>query len=143
MRELHVDFVIVGAGITGLWLLNRLSQAGYSAVLLENNAIGSGQTLMSQGIIHGGTKYALKGMLTNATSEISRMTQVWSDCVAGEGEIDLSSVNILSQHHYLWSRGQFTAGLKSFIGSKMVASESNVVSKSDYPNVFKNKAFYF
>lgn len=142
MQNLKVDIVIVGAGIAGLWLLNRLSQQGFSVLMLENHSIGCGQSMHSQGIIHGGTKYALSGKLTKAASEISRMTQVWSDCLNGRGEVNLSSVNVLSPYHYLWTRSLFGAGLKSFVTSKVLASDSDVIKLKDYPEAFKVKQFH-
>ena len=33
--ELHIDIAIIGGGIAGLWSLNQLRNAGYSAVLFE------------------------------------------------------------------------------------------------------------
>ena len=66
--EVRVDVIVFGGGIAGLWTLARLQQAGYKAVLLESQALGAGQTRYAQGIIHGGTKYALTGKLT-ASSE--------------------------------------------------------------------------
>ena len=65
-REIHSDIIIFGGGIAGLWLLGRLREAGYSALLLESRALGGVQTSASQGIVHGGTKYALTGKLTGA-----------------------------------------------------------------------------
>ncbi|WP_323150307.1 FAD-dependent oxidoreductase, partial [Pseudomonas oryzihabitans] len=58
------DILIVGGGVAGLWLNARLRRAGYATVLVETGALGGGQSGKSQGIIHGGTKYALTGMLT-------------------------------------------------------------------------------
>ena len=49
-----IDVVIFGAGIAGLWTFNRLKSLGYDVLLLEKKAIGCGQTLASQGIIHSG-----------------------------------------------------------------------------------------
>src|SRR5437667_9548275 len=98
----ETDVVIVGGGIAGLWLLNRLRQAGYSAILLESNTIGGGQTSRSQGIIHGGIKFALQGNLTPAAEAISAMPRVWEACLQGKGEIDLSHVTVLSEHQNLW-----------------------------------------
>ena len=49
------DIVVFGGGIAGLWLLNRLRDEGYDAILLEADGLGAAQTLASQGIIHGGT----------------------------------------------------------------------------------------
>ena len=51
---LKTDVLIFGGGIAGLWLLNRLHNAGYSAWLMEQEALGSGQSIASQGMIHGG-----------------------------------------------------------------------------------------
>ena len=141
LKNIKLDLIIIGAGIMGLWLLNKLSQLGYQVALLENKSIGGVQTMASQGIIHGGTKYALTGHLSDAAAGISQMTNVWAECVKGTGEIDLSQVKILSNKHYLWTRGLFTAGLKSFISSKLLASDSQVLKFKDYPEVFKNKLF--
>ncbi len=140
-KIIKLDVIIIGAGIAGLWLLNRLSQLGYQVALLENKSIGGLQTMASQGIIHGGTKYALTGNLSEAAAGISKMTDVWAECVKGSGEIDLSKVRILSKSHYLWTRGLFTSGLKSFISSKLLASDSQVLKFKNYPEVFKNKLF--
>ena len=57
----HIDVAIIGGGIAGLWLLAQLRERGYGALLIESNQLGSGQTLCAQGIIHGGTKYRLRG----------------------------------------------------------------------------------
>ncbi len=67
--QLQQDIVILGGGIAGLWLLHRLRAAGYAAVLLEKSTLGDGQTIVSQGMIHGGMKYALAGALTGASSD--------------------------------------------------------------------------
>ncbi len=141
-KKIHADIVIIGAGIAGLWLLNRLVSLGYQAILIDNQGIGGFQTLHSQGIIHGGAKYALTGSVTKAAMNISHMTKLWSDCVSGKGEIDLSTVKILSHHHLLWTRGRFTAGLKSFISSKILVSDSAVLNPKNYPEVFKNAEFF-
>ena len=46
--------IIIGGGIAGLWMLNRLRAEGYDVMLLEKNQLGAGQTIASQGMIHGG-----------------------------------------------------------------------------------------
>src|SRR5207248_2373023 len=106
--------VIIGGGISGLWLLNRLRQLGYSAILLESKALGAGQTNKSQGIIHGGIKYALQGVMTSAATEIAEMPKVWDECLKGKGVIDLSQVPILSKHQYLWSTGSLASKIAGF-----------------------------
>ena len=45
---------VSGGGIAGLWLNARLRQAGYQSLLVERGALGGGQSVKSQGIIHGG-----------------------------------------------------------------------------------------
>ena len=54
MNLLDVEVVIFGGGIAGLWLLDELHRAGMTTLLLEAHELGSGQTIASQGIIHGG-----------------------------------------------------------------------------------------
>ena len=67
-RVIAADVTIIGGGIAGLWLFRRLNNMGYTRLcLLENETLGGGQTIKSQGIIHGGIKYALSGNLTKAS----------------------------------------------------------------------------
>lgn len=138
--KVEFDIIIIGGGIAGLWTLHRLKQAGFSVCLLEKNALGSGQTIASQGIIHGGSKYALKGKMTDAAQTVARMTKVWADCFAGTGEIDLSEVSFLSEHHYLWTSG-FGAGLKAFVSSKTLSSDNRVLKSAEFPGAFQTPQF--
>ncbi|HEY6200467.1 MAG TPA: FAD-dependent oxidoreductase, partial [Candidatus Binatia bacterium] len=55
---MRLDVLIFGGGAAGLWCLERFRSAGYHALLLESAALGCGQTIAAQGIIHGGGKYA-------------------------------------------------------------------------------------
>ena len=55
-KTYSTDILIVGGGIAGLWLNVRLCQQGFSTLLLERDTLGGGQSLKSQGIIHGGAK---------------------------------------------------------------------------------------
>lgn len=132
------DVVIFGGGVAGLWLLNRLQRAGYRTLLLESNQLGAGQTLASQGIIHGGLKYALAGSLSGAANVIASMPQRWRDCLEGNGELDLRGVNVLSEHYYMWSNAGIRSKLKGFFGSKALQGRVNEVAKKDYPAPFAN-----
>lgn len=131
------DIVIFGGGIAGLWLLNSLREAGYQVVLLERNSIGSGQTLASQGIIHGGLKYALQGSLTGAAQAIAAMPGRWRQCLAGEGDMDLRGTRVLSDHYYMWSGASMRGKLKSFLGSKSLRGRVDTVPQAEYPAFFK------
>ena len=95
----QLDIAIIGAGIAGLWLLNLLQKRGYCAGLIENDSIGGGQSLKSQGMIHGGIKYALRGLTNHASETIADMPARWRACLTGEGCLDLAGVNILSLIH--------------------------------------------
>ncbi len=131
------DIVIFGGGVAGLWLLNRLRQSGYQAILLERESLGGGQTLASQGIIHGGLKYALSGALTGASQAIADMPARWRAALKGDGEIDLTAVRVLSDNYYMWSNAGVASKLKTFFGSKSLRGRIEAVSPADYPVLFK------
>ena len=140
-KTVETDIVVVGGGIAGLWLLNRLRQENYSAILLESKALGSGQTNKSQGIIHGGIKYALQGVLSAATEAIANMPKVWSDCLAARGVVDLSKVTILSDRQYIWSTGSFTSKLAGFFAGKALKGKVEELKRDEFPEIFKTKQF--
>jgi glycerol-3-phosphate dehydrogenase len=100
-----LDIAIFGGGIAGLWTLARLRQAGYRVALFERRAIGGIQSMASQGIIHGGTKYALTGKLTGSAMAIGAMPGIWRAALDGAGEVDLRGVRVLASHQHLWSTG--------------------------------------
>jgi glycine/D-amino acid oxidase-like deaminating enzyme len=131
------DIVILGGGIAGLWLLNRLRGAGYSAVLLERTALGHGQSIASQGMIHGGMKYALGGALTGASESIADMPAHWQRCLRGEGDVDLRGAQVLSEAYYMWPRNSVRSRFNAFFGSKAVRGKVDAVPESLYPEFFK------
>ncbi len=47
--------------------------------------------MKSQGIIHGGAKYALHGALTGASEAIADMPRRWRACLGSDGELDLQA----------------------------------------------------
>lgn len=137
-RTLHCDTVVIGGGIAGLWLLERLRSAGHDAILLERDALGGAQTLASQGIIHGGLKYALSGILTPASSAIADMPARWRACLAGRGDIDLRRCRVLSQHYWMWSGGDMRSRFKTFLGSRSLRGRVERMSPDDYPDVLRD-----
>jgi len=137
------DIAIFGGGVAGLWLLSCLRKLGYHAVLFEASTLGSGQTLSSQGIIHGGLKYALDGALSGASQAIATMPARWQKMLVNEisesgraGDLDLSAVNTLSEHYYMWSDGSFRSKLKNFLGSKSLRGRVETVDAAHYPDFF-------
>ncbi len=108
----RVDALIVGGGIAGLWVLDALARRGMSAVVVEPFALGAGQTLWSQGIIHGGTKYSLSGLLSGSAEAIREMPAIWRACLSGERQPDLSAAKVRSRHCFLWQ----TTSARSTLG---------------------------
>ncbi|MBI6953497.1 glycerol-3-phosphate dehydrogenase [Pseudomonas sp. TE6288] len=135
------DVLIVGAGVAGLWLNARLRRLGYSTVLVERASLGGEQTIKSQGIIHGGTKYALHGALTGASEAIADMPRRWREALAGNGELDLSGTRLLSDAHYLWSPGTLAGNLTSFFASKAVRGRVDQVKGEQLPPALQDRAF--
>lgn len=139
--SLSTDVLIVGGGVAGLWLNARLRQQGYSTLLVNKGVLGGGQSVKSQGIIHGGTKYALTGALTGASEAIANMPRRWREALQGSGELDLSGVRVLSDAHYLWSPGTLTGNLTSFFASKAVRSRVGQVKGGELPPALQDPGF--
>ena len=100
---MRLDLLIFGGGAAGLWCLDRFRRAGYLAILLESRALGRGQTIQAQGIIHGGGKYALRGVRDfNAVRATKAMPERWRRSLAGEMDPDLSRTQVLSDRCHLW-----------------------------------------
>ncbi|MDR6916792.1 glycerol-3-phosphate dehydrogenase [Pseudomonas sp. 3296] len=138
---ISTDVLIVGAGVAGLWLNARLRRQGFSTVLVESASLGGGQSVKSQGIIHGGAKYALHGALTGASEAIADMPRRWREALAGDGELDLSGVRLLSEAHYLWSPGTLAGNLTSFFASKAVRGRVDQVKGDQLPPALQDKRF--
>ena len=111
-NKLHLETLIIGGGVAGLWVLDRLLENGHQAGLIEANALGQGQSVAAQGILHGGVKYALSGLLAPGVRQVARMPDVWATHLAGEARPDLSGVTVRSRACHLWR----TDSMKSILG---------------------------
>lgn len=140
-ESLSTDVLIVGGGVAGLWLNARLRRLGFATLLVDKGALGGGQSVKSQGIIHGGTKYALSGALTGASEAIADMPRRWREALEGKGELDLSGVRLLSDAHYLWSPGTLAGNLTSFFASKAVRSRVGQVKGDELPPALQHPRF--
>ncbi len=101
MKRIELDVLIIGGGIAGLWLLDELHQRSHRTLLLESQALGAGQTIASQGILHGGLKYSL-GALDRSSKALAEMPQRWRASLRGEARPDLRSVGVLSPCCHMW-----------------------------------------
>jgi glycerol-3-phosphate dehydrogenase len=102
MALTEVDVVVIGGGIAALWLLDALDERGFAAILIEPGALGQGQTLASQGIIHGGLKYTLRGLLHPSAEAVSAMPERWRRSLAGSERPDLRAAVVRSPSTWMW-----------------------------------------
>ncbi len=137
------DIIIFGGGIAGLWLANRLKRAGYNLIVIEKDAVGSGQTLASQGMIHGGQKYTLKGGTGGHAQSIAAMPARWEACFSGWGDIDLSRVRSVSETQVMWKAGgSWLSGLAILGAARAVNKKTVRLKPVDFPLVLQEqKAF--
>jgi glycerol-3-phosphate dehydrogenase len=138
---IHPDIVVFGGGIAGLWLINRLHAAGYQCLLLESASLGGDQTLASQGIIHGGLKYALSGNLSNESEAIAQMPDRWRAAMAGTDSVDLRNLKVLSDTQHMWSSGSVASRMTNFFASKMLRGRIEKLKRDHFPSALANKAF--
>ena len=132
MSSMQPDIVIIGAGIAGLWTFNRLKRLGYDVLLLESKAIGCGQTIASQGIIHSGLKYAFAGQINALAKSISAMPDLWREALRGEGPVDLSAAKVsASSQHLLIPKGAM-GGLIKLVSKKALGGNVRDVPREDW-----------
>ena len=112
-----IDALIVGGGCAGLFALAAAQRAGMSALLVENNSLGFGQTTSSQGILHAGVKYSLGGLAGDDAKEASEAAHEWIAMLDG-GLMNLSNVRVLTRQCYLW-RTSGLRGAAGMLGAKL------------------------
>lgn len=148
-----LDCLILGGGIAGLWTLRALLAEGFDAALVEVEALGSGQTIASQAILHAGTKYALTGHAAAASQAASRAAGIWASCLRGGAlrvpdssarsgaslaadSLDLSPTTILSPHTFMFTTPGVGSRLTGLAASQALASGPTSLSRADYPAAF-------
>jgi glycine/D-amino acid oxidase-like deaminating enzyme len=134
------DIIVCGGGIAGLWLANTLMRAGYDVILIEKDRLGAGQTLASQGMIHGGQKYVLTGALSSHAQAISSMPERWEACLSGSGEIDLTAVETLSATQVMWPAGSVLSSAAVFAAAKLVNAKTTQLEREQWPVALKQGA---
>lgn len=116
-QPLPIDVVIFGGGAAGLWLLDDQVRAGFCVLMLEAHDLGSGQTIASQGIIHGGLKYTLSGLFTPSARAITDMPTIWRRCLAGESHPNLTNTRLRAEFCHLWRTSSLRSRL-AMIGAR-------------------------
>ncbi|MCB9763834.1 MAG: FAD-binding oxidoreductase [Alphaproteobacteria bacterium] len=97
---LEVDLLIVGAGVAGLWLHAALTRLGWSALVLERDRVGGGQTLFAQGILHSGAKYGLGA--APPPPAYRRALALWEEALSGQGLVPLDDVPVARGARWMW-----------------------------------------
>ena len=141
MNTQKVDFAIIGGGVTGLWLNALLARTGFSTILIEKTALGMEQTLASQGMIHGGVKYSLSGLVNNHFDTLKGMPDRWMKCLSGDDPVDLRNVKILSPRSYMFSDASLSSKLVTFLGSLLLRGHVSPVKPANFPKAFSNPKF--
>jgi glycerol-3-phosphate dehydrogenase len=135
-----LDCVLIGGGIAALWTLDALDEAGFSCVLVEPWRLGGGQTLWSQGIIHGGTKYSLSGLLHPGAGAVSEMPGRWLESLAGRKRPDLRGVTVLSPETWLWRTGSIASRL-GMLGARLaLRTRPEEVAPAERPALLRHAA---
>ncbi|HEY5645099.1 MAG TPA: FAD-dependent oxidoreductase [Pseudomonadales bacterium] len=134
---IQLDALIVGGGVAGLWIANLLHRHHYATALLEADSLGCAQTLGSQGMIHGGLKYALGGRLTSASEAIAGMPSRWRGCLAGQGEVDLTGLEPLAERYYLFAASGTLGRLTTFFASRALRARIARVPRDRFPQALE------
>jgi glycerol-3-phosphate dehydrogenase len=136
---MRFDLMIFGGGVSGLWLLDEALRRGYSTLLLESRQLGQGQTVGSQGIIHGGFKYVFGGWkkLLEPFDPIRDMPQIWRECLSGQRQPDLSEARLRATECHIWWTNKL-AGLCGLAGARLLLRAApQGIGRELYPEVLK------
>ena len=129
--DVRVDVVIIGGGIAGLWLLDTLQDAGYSALVLNKGALGQGQSIAAQGIIHGGTKYFGE----SAVPDLAPMPERWRASLTGQKGPDLSAATALADAMLMWVPPQPAGAILTGFAKGMMRRRMRKRAAGDRPSV--------
>ena len=138
--DVVVDVAVFGGGIAGLWLLDRLRAAGYSAALFEADRLGAGQTAASQGIVHGGAKYTLGLRRSRAVAALKEMPASWRRSLRGVAGPDLSKARELAAAFHLWIPKQPGGGLLAGFSRSMLHGRVRRLPPSEWPSALGGAA---
>lgn len=137
MREARCDVLVLGGGVCGLWTLHALLAAGYDAWLLEKTALGDGQTIASQGILHAGAKYRLPGNAVDASRAVADVQAVWRTAMAAEaGEPDLSQARVIERRTSLWTLPSLGSRIAAKGAAGVLRSCVRKLERDERPGVF-------
>ena len=104
--------------MAGLFAMHALQQAGHSVCLVERSAVGDGQSVCAQGIVHGGVKYSLGGLVSGSARAIERMPERWLAMADSGAGFDLTAAPPIARSMWLW-RSEGVAGAFAMAGARL------------------------
>ena len=135
---LPIDALIIGGGMAGLFAMHALRQAGHSVCLVERSALGYGQSVCAQGIVHGGVKYSLGGLVSGSARAIERMPERWLAMADSGTEFDLTAAPPLARHMWLW-RSEGVAGAFAMVGARLsLRARPEAVPTGERPHLLRD-----
>ncbi len=140
MSDARADVLILGGGVAGLWLLDELVRAGVDTLLIEAHRLGTGQTLASQGIIHGGLKYTLDGWLDPSAAAIREMPALWRECFAGRRAPHLDGAIVRAEFCHLWRTGAWASRLGMVGARSGLRVAPTRLARQDWPAALRESA---
>ena len=138
------DLLLIGGGITGLWLASTLNARGYRVALFEAETLGHAQSLAAQGIIHSGIKYGTGERATLRTG-LAAMPDRWRACLKGQGkrgDPDLSKVSVASELCLLFSGSGALDRLRQFAASHLLRSPTSAIDDSTSDGTLQRLGFH-
>jgi len=103
--------------------------------------------MASQGMIHGGLKYALSGALTGASEAIASMPERWRQCLGLSdtkssynlltANVDLIGSRLLSEKYYMFAKSSTLGRLTTFFASKSLRGRIEKLPKNEWPSSFQ------
>ena len=140
-RTIDLDALVIGGGIAGLWAAQALRARGHVVAVVEQDALGAGQTLAAQGIVHAGMKYALKGQRTAAADAVAAMPARWRAALAGEGDVDLRDARRLAEHCWLWADSTLAGYFAQLFAPHLLQDRAEPVARAHWPAFLTDSAF--
>lgn len=132
--------VIVGGGVAGLWLRAAAWRAGRLPVLVSRGPLGAGQTVLSQGILHSGVKYAFSSAAAQASRELRAAGQAWAaalgDGPGGADIPDLRRVRVLARIMHLWTTESFLSQFTASVAASVMKSGVRRLERGEHPSAF-------
>lgn len=126
--ERQVQVLVVGGGVAGLFCRAAIARAGFTNALLEHSALGDGQTIASQGLLHRGYKYISGG--------IADLGPRWDAMLRGRGEVDLRGVLVQAPSTHYWAAGGLLARTLSHAAATVLQGNLTKLAEADATRCF-------